>query len=237
MSVTCHFDITDLESKIMEEREAGQAAGLVASFIKATAICLKTHPRLNQRIFHRFWRTPKLATFDEISCNTVVGRTSSEGEPIVLPMVLRHVDSMKISDIQNQIQAMKTTPLQELSAVDTLKKMTTMPRWLSRFLHWRFRREPHFLISKVGTYAVSALPTRGLDCTSTFTPVAQTAFFPTCIQETMRIIEGKPTIRTTLTCTITADHYVVDGLYIQSAALQLQSLLEQPELLFADALS
>ena len=235
ITVTCIFDITDLEAKIAKERERGNSVGLIASFIKATALCIKKHKRLNQRLFHTFWGTPKIATFDEISCNTVVGRTTSTGEDIVLPMVLRHVDTMSVSEIQSKIREFTSKPLHELEAVDNLRAISTMPRWLSKFLHWRFRREPRFLISKVGTYAVSALPNRELRCTSTYTPVSQTAFVPTTIQEQMLVIDGQPAVRTTLTCTITVDHYVMDGLYLKNALVDLKRYLEQPDTLFEES--
>ncbi|MAA79360.1 MAG: hypothetical protein CL916_08875 [Deltaproteobacteria bacterium] len=230
--VTCLFDITDLEAKIKQEREKGVSVGLVASFIKATALCIQKHERLNQRLFHTFWGTPKIATFDEISCNTVVSRTTKDGEDIVLPMVLRHVDTMSVSQIQAKIRAYKSKPLHELEAVSNLNKISNMPRWLSKFLHWRFRREPRFLISKVGTYAVSALPTRDLRCTSSLTPVSQTAFIPTTIQEEMLIIDGQPKVRTTMTCSITVDHYVMDGLYLKNALIDLRTWIEDPDTLF-----
>lgn len=233
ISVTCIFDITDLEAKIKQEREKGNAVGLVSSFIKAAALCIQKHKRLNQRLFHSFWGTPKIATFDEISCNTVVGRTSETGEDLVLPMVLRNVDTMSVSQIQSKIREFKSKPLHELEAANQRNNISKIPRWLSKFLHWRFRREPRFLLSKVGTFAVSALPTRSLRCTSTFTPVSQTAFIPTTIQEQMLVIEGQPKVRTTLTCSITVDHYIMDGLYLRNALVDLQKWIEDPDTLFA----
>ena len=69
---TAHLDITDLLARIEAERASGRRIGLVSYFIKATAETIKAHPRFNQRMFHTFWGSPRLATFDEISCNTVV---------------------------------------------------------------------------------------------------------------------------------------------------------------------
>ena len=153
----------------------GETVGLVAAFIKATALCLKKYPRLNQRLFHGFFGVPRLVSFDEISCNTVVGRESAAGEPILLPMVLRNVDAMSVSEIQTTIRHYKTGPLEEIEAVGKLKKISKLPLDESTAA-LAFRRERDFHL-KCWNHAVSALPTRG-DCTSTFTPVAQTAFFP-----------------------------------------------------------
>jgi len=232
ISASCIFDITDTLARIDRDRAAGRKVGLVSAFIKATAICIEKYPQFNQRMFHNMFGSPRIATFDEISCNTVVGRQAENGEAILLPLVLRRANTMSVEDIQGAIRHYKTAPLNELDAASQLQQVSRLPRWLIRFLHWRFRREPGFLISKVGTYAVSALPHHGTGGVASFTPTSQTAFFPTTLQEQVLPIDGEPAIRTTLTCTITGDHGIVDGLDVQQVAMELKRLIENPDLIF-----
>lgn len=235
ITATAELDITDTLARIERERARGRSVGLVSLFIKATAQVLRDHPRFNQRLFHSMFGRPKLATFDEISCNTVVARRATEGgEELLIPMVLRQVDTMSVDQIQAEIRRYKTTPLSELQAVAQVNRVSTLPRWLIRLLHWKFRRDPKFLISKVGTYAVSALPHRGSGAVSVFTPTTQTAFFPTAIQEQVVVVNGEPAVRTMLLCTVTADHFVVDGLDIQRMGADLKSLVEDPQHLLGE---
>ena len=42
-------------------------------------------------------------------------------------------------------------------------------------------------------------------------------------------INGEPVVRTMLACTITADHFVVDGLDMQRMSRTLRPLVEEPE--------
>ena len=229
ISATVMLDVTDLLARIEKEREGGRSVGFVSVFIKATAQTLKEHPRFNQRLFHNFFGRPRLATFDEISCNTVVARAGEENhEELLLPMVLRGVDGMSVEAIQGEIRRYKSTPLPELQPVAQLNRVSKLPRWLIRLLHWKFRRSPEFLISKVGTYGVSGLVHRGEEAVSTYTPTTQTVFFPTSIQEQVVAIEGVPTVRTMLLCTVTADHFIVDGRDMQRMILTLKALLADP---------
>jgi len=230
ITATILLDITDTLARIERERGLGRRVGLTALFIKATAQVLHEHPRFNQRLFHTFWGRPRLATFDEISCNTVVARESvASGEGLLIPLVLRHVDRMSVDDIQAEIRRYKSTPLGELEAVAQLNRISKLPRWLIPLLHWKFRRDPRFLIEKVGTYGVSALPHRTSGVVSGYTPTTQTAFFPTAIQDQVIAIDGKPVVRTTLLCTVTADHFVIDGLDVQSMLATLKQLMEAPD--------
>jgi len=123
----------------------------------------------------------------------------------------------------------------EIQAAGQVQRVSKLPRWLIRLLHWKFRSDPEFTISKVGTYGVSALPHHGSGGVSTFTPTTQTAFFPTSIQDQVVAIDGKPVVRTMLLCSVTADHYVVDGLDVQRMGLELKRLVEDPSLLLGDA--
>ena len=232
ITVTAALDITETLARIERERARGRRVGLVSLFIKATAQALVEHPRFNQRLFHGLFGRPRIATFDETSCNTVVAREASEGgEELLIPMVLRHVDTMSVDEIQDEIRRYKSTPLPELRAVAKNSRISKLPRWLIKLLHWKFRRDPKFLISKVGTYGVSALPHRESGVTSTFTPTTQTVFFPTSIEDRVVAIDGQPVVRTMLLCTVTADHFVIDGLDMQRMGRTLKRMVEDPSLL------
>ena len=191
---------------------------------------MERHPRFNHRLFHGLFGRLKVAKFDEISCNTVVARPRGEGEEeLLVPMVLRNVHAMTVDDIHAEIRRYKTASKEELEPLARLNRIATLPRWLIRLLHWRFVRDPKFLIAHVGTYGVSALPHRSGVVTSTFTPTTQTTFFPTGIQEQVVVVNGRQEVRTMLLCTVTADHYLVDGLDLQRMSLDFKAMLEEPD--------
>ncbi len=228
---TARIDITDTLARIERDRAKGRSVGLVALFIKATAMTLAEHPRFNERLFHTWWGSPRRVQFDEISCNTVVARDGASGEELLIPMVLRQADTLSVEAIHDRLRQAKQQPLAEMPATTQLAKISTLPRWLIRLLHFRFRSSPGFLIEKVGTYGVSALLHQGSGAVATFSPSTQTSFFPTSIEDQMVVIDGVPTVRTLLLCSVTADHYLVDGLDVQRMGLSLKEKVEQPEVL------
>ncbi len=228
--VSARIDITETLARIERDRERGRSVGLVALFIKATAMTLAEHPRFNERLFHTWWGSPRRAQFDEISCNTVVAREGDSGEELLIPVVLRQADGMSVEEIHDRLRQAKQQPLAEMPASTQLAKVSTLPRWLIRLLHFRFRSSPRFLIEKVGTYGVSSLLHRDSGTVSTFSPSPQTSFFPTNIEDQVVVIDGEPTVRTMLLCSVTADHYLVDGLDVQRMGLALKAKVENPEL-------
>jgi pyruvate/2-oxoglutarate dehydrogenase complex dihydrolipoamide acyltransferase (E2) component len=228
---TAHWDVTDTLARIERDRARGRSVGFVSFFIKATGLVLQKHPRFNDRLFHRWFRRPRTVRFDEISCNTVVARDGPGGEEILLPAVLRKVDQMSVEAIQDEIRRYKMTPLGDLPIVRDLGKISVMPRWLIRLMHRRFLRDPKFLIEKVGTYGVSALPHKNSGAVSHFTPVTQTSFFPTNFEDRVVPIEGQPTVRTMVVCAVVADHFVVDGLDLQRMGMDLKAMIEDPTII------
>jgi len=228
ITFTAHWDVTDTLARIEKERAGGRSVGLISYFIKATSLVMQKHPRFNDRLFHRWFRRPRVVRFDEISCNTVVARQGPNGEEILLPAVFRRVDELSVEAIHDEIRRYKTADLADLPVVKRMGAVAKMPRWLIRLMHRKFLRDPQFLIDKVGTYGVSAMPHFNSGAVSGFTPTTQTSFFPTNIEDRVVPVDGKPAIRKMMVCTVVADHFLVDGLDLQRMGMALKALLEDP---------
>ena len=76
------IDVTDLMNKIQLLRDAGTRVGFVACLAKATALTIKAHPQLNNRIFSGLLG-PIEASYDHITCGMLAERTTEGGENIL----------------------------------------------------------------------------------------------------------------------------------------------------------
>ena len=66
-----HWDVTDTLARIERERERGRDVGFAAYTLKATSLIIQKYPKLNRRLFHR-WYGLREVSWDEISCNLII---------------------------------------------------------------------------------------------------------------------------------------------------------------------
>src|SRR5690606_20428043 len=109
-----------------ELRASGRRVGLTAFLVRATALAVKAHPALNRRVFRR-WTGPREVTWGEVSCNLVVARDTPDGE-ILLPVVIRHADTLSVHAIEARIREAKTAPLDALPEMAARKQLARAPR-------------------------------------------------------------------------------------------------------------
>lgn len=224
----------DVEVSALEEARRrllvnGQPVGLTACLVRATALTLAQHPRLNHHLFHGLLGKYEV-DFEEIRCNLVVARRSPTGERIVLPLVLDRTDALSVAQVQEVIDHHRTAPLEALPQFAALERLKRLPRLALKYFSWRVRSDHRFYSRYFGTYGVSTMPARGASAHALST-LANTgsAFLCGSVQARPVVKGGRVTAGQVLTIALVADHYLVDGLEVLDAARTLVRLLSRPE--------
>ena len=232
ISAVYDWDIEDVYSFIQAQKGEPNSIGMTAVVIKATADTLKECPRLNSRIFHTLFGKPFLVNYEHISCATVVARMNEKGEETLMPLILKNTDQLSIREIQHQLEHYKTTELGTLEKEAGRDKMSKLPGWLVKLLHFKFRSDPKFTEDKIGsTYAVSSVIQHGTGVIAGHAPSNQTSFYPSVIDDKVMVVDREPVVRTCLTFGISVDHYVVDGRDVIQAAASLKDKVTSLEYL------
>ena len=99
-----HWDVTDTLARIERDRQRGRDVGFAAYVLKATSRIMVEYPKLNRRLFRR-WYGPRQVTWNEVSCNLIVARKGKDDEDILLPVVLRNTDQSTVEDLHRAIRA------------------------------------------------------------------------------------------------------------------------------------
>ena len=228
------WDIEEVYSYIQAQKSEPDSIGMTALVIKATGDTLKALPRLNSRLFHTLFGKPFLVNYDHVSCATVVARMNAQGEETLMPLILKNTDQLSIREIQHQLEHYKSTELGALEKEAGRDKLSKLPGWLVKLLHYKFRSDPKFTEDKIGsTYAVSSVIQHGTGVIAGHAPSNQTSFYPSVIDDKVMVVDREPVVRTCLTFGISVDHYVVDGRDMIQAAAAVQEKVTSLEYLKA----
>ena len=230
---TFEWDVTDTLVRLTELQENGSSITLTSFMVKATATILSRHPRLNDRVFYGL-RGPRRVRFDEISCNLVLLREREGDRPLIMPVVLRHVDQRSIQEISDEIRRLQTQPLEALESVKMRQQLKRVPRLALKLFDRKVRTSPGFYEKRFGTYALSALLHHGSGAIGGTPVTTQTCFYPTNIQERPVVRNGEIVIRQMMLFGLAVDHFIVDGLESLTAARELKTLIEDPTHLLGD---
>jgi hypothetical protein len=229
------FDVTALLAALDRRRAAGKPISVVAAVVKATALVVAAHPRLNHHLFHGLVRKYEV-DFEDIACNLIMLRTADNGERILLPLIVDRADQRPIDDIQEVIDYHLRTPLHELPQIQGIEKMKKLPRVAMRAFSYLCRSNHRFYRKFFGTYAVSPLIAENqhgviegrLGIATTAYTNTCAGFFPTAVSSEPRVIDGQVVPRKIMSMMIALDHYLVDGHDAVLATRDLAALLAEP---------
>lgn len=207
----------------------GRPVGLTACLVRATALTLAAHPRLNHHLFHGLLGKYEV-DFEQIRCNLVVTRRTPAGEDVVLPLVIDRTDEVPVAKVQELIDHHRTAPLETLPQFAAIERLKRLPRLALKYFSWRVRSDHRFYARYFGTYGLSAMPARGITAHALST-VANTgaAFLCGGVQARPVVKGGQLGVGQVLGVAIVADHYLVDGLEVADAMRTLVKLLSRPE--------
>lgn len=228
------FDVTDLLARLDQEKAAGREVGLIAFLTRATALTVRAHPRLQHHLFTTWLGRPREVRFDHISCTLVVAREGEGGEQILLPMLLREVDTLSVEQIYRLIRENKQRPVHELPQLRALERLKRAPRLALAWFSYKARSDPAFYERHFGTYGLSSLLEPD-GATLAVATVANTALavLPTSLTLRPWVVDGQITPRWVLRMTAVFDHYLIDGGETMRISRTLRDLLDHPDRVLA----
>lgn len=207
----------------------GRPVGLTACLVRATALTLVEHPRLNHHLFHGLLGKYEV-DFEQIRCNLVVARRGPDGETVILPLVIDRADEVPLAQVQEVIDHHRTAPLETLPQFAALQRLKRLPRLALKWFSWRVRSDHRFYSRYFGTYGVSTLSAHGVSAhaVSTYANTGA-AFLCGGVQARPVVKGGQLAAGQVLTIALVADHYLLDGLEMTAAMRTLVKLLSRPE--------
>jgi len=231
VSTEHELDVTDVLPLLEAAKRDGFPVTLVSYLLWCTGQLLAAQPRLNRHCFHGWFRRYEV-DFEEVSCTTVVGRRGDDGEDILLPLLLRHIDRMTLRQVGEAIREAKTAPLASLPQLAAIERIKKAPLLLLRWFSYKARSDPHFYIQHFGTYGVSSnlAKNHGPVGGHTFGNTG-CAFLPGTLREVPRVVRGAVVPRWVLHLLFLADHYVLDGADMARGTEGLRLLMEDPAVL------
>lgn len=225
VSTTWEMDCTEAMNQLRLLRRQNVPASFSAFLVKVTAQLLQEHPHLNSHLFTSWTGKKTIVRFDDINCNVVVLR-ESQGEKILMPLVIHKANTLSVSEIENIIDHHKHAELETLPQFQSFEKVKKMPFWLLRFISYKTRSDPDFYIRYYGTYGLSTLYSFKASSATGGSTYANTciAFLPFNVGT--RKVEGET--RRILRICLVLDHYILDGAQISQAGYDFQRLIENP---------
>ena len=127
VSGVAEYDVTELRTRLRQERRSGRDVSLAAVLAKATATLMREQPHLNRHQFTGILGRRRIVQFKQIHCTLVVARRAhgggdAEAEEILLPLLISDIDKLSLDDIEMQIRAARSTPLAELDQYRQLQR-------------------------------------------------------------------------------------------------------------------
>lgn len=222
------FEVEALEAARRRVKVDGQPLGVTACLVKATALLLAEHPRLNHHLFHGLFRKYEVA-FDRIRCNLIVGRRGPQGERVLLPLIVEDADTLTPVQIQEQINHHRHAPLESLPQFAAIERVKRSPRWALRWFSYKVRSDHRYYQRFFGSYGLSSLGGKAATAHSLSTVAnTGTAFLLGGIQDKPLVRRGELTVGPVLGVAVVADHYLLDGLDVLQAMRTLRRLLRDP---------
>ncbi|MEC9071228.1 MAG: 2-oxo acid dehydrogenase subunit E2 [Myxococcota bacterium] len=225
------YDVTDLLVELNRQKAEGRAISFVSLLVKATALVLERHPRMNRHLFHGLFRKFEV-DFGTISCTLIVHRFGPDGEDILFPVIIDRPHERTMDDIYDEIRHFKKAPLNEIPQIGAFERIKKMPRFMIRWFSYKARSDPRFYMKYFGTYGLSSMliegwgPQAGHGVAS-----VGSGFQPGVMKDTPVVVDGEIVIRKMLTLGILVDHYLLDGADAARAMMEMRGLLETNVLL------
>ncbi len=223
-----HWDVTDTLARIERDRARGREVGFAAYTLKATSQIMAQFPKLNRRLFRR-WYGPREVRWNEVSCNMIVDRRGRNDEDILLTTVIRDSDQKSVEALHGIIRDLKKKPLDELDQFKLQRRLRSIPRVVLKIFDYLVRTRPRFYIERFGTFNLSAIIHHGSGGVAGSAVAPSTTFYPTNIEERPHVHNGAIAIRKIILFGICVDHFMVDGIYSVRAMEALKVLIENPE--------
>ncbi len=210
-------DITDVRSKIKQNRRSGKKRSFTAWLVKVIADCVALHPPING--INCPGRN-RAVVFDDVDISLIFEKEVN-GTRVPLPYVIRKADQKTLSQIYSEIESVKSQVIEnegdyvlgERHNPSGMKLFSGLPQWLRLLLMRIFVfSSPYRLKNMMGTVMVTSSGmighTRGW--------IIPFSMHPLCLalgslNAQPVACRGEIKIREILHLTVLIDHDVIDG--------------------------
>lgn len=220
---TFSVDLDSLERHRKEYSRAVRPITHVPLYIKATALAIQRNPEANAILFRKFLGL-RIVQFEKVDVNLPITRRIGD-RTVTFIGTVRDAAAKPLYEIQEELLRYQKGPSEESFAMRRFQRLSRMPLWKLRLIHWRMTRSPRFLIRNVGTCGVTFLEGDGAEHMFPIAPMSAVFGIGGAHREPI-IRGGAIGIGRVLKCTLMVDNYVVSGLAGASLGKDFKDLLE-----------
>jgi len=182
-------------------------------FAKAIALTAREFPEL-RRVYVK-WPWAHLYEYPEVTVSIMVNR-EHDGEPCVLPLVIRDPATRPISVIAQVIEKHVTAPIAEIRAFRRVLALGKLPGIVRRPLFWLGYNLPRSRATYFGTCAITSVSFTGSELLYVPTPTTSLLTFGVFGPD------GRTPVRMVI------DHRVMDGMQFAAILARLEAIMNGP---------
>ncbi len=221
-------DITRVRRRLRQLRRDGQEIPSLTSFIiHCCARVVSENPMLHA---YRNFRN-RLVLFSEVDVSLPIERRVGESLEVI-PSIIRSAESKSVREIDREIAANRSTPVEKSKMMGSLRSYLLVPAWIRRLGFRISGRMPSVVKRHFGTVMVTSIGMFGRGagwaiplCTHTLNIAIGS------IVKRLELDHGVAVEREYVCMTVSFDHDIVDGAPAARFMHRLKRMIEQAEAL------
>lgn len=207
------FDVTEIRSRLREQRKKGNTVSFNAWLIKVIGNVLHNHPEAASYLYNR----KKLIVFDDISISVLIEKKVGDTK-VPLPLVIEKVNTKTAQQITLEIENAKKQVTEQADIVLSQKTpfyqriYYHLPGFIRR-LFWKWLlKNPVIAYRTMGNVSVTSIGMIGkINGWFIHKSVHPISFGVGSVMKKPIVIDNEIKIREILNMTILVDHDVIDG--------------------------
>jgi pyruvate/2-oxoglutarate dehydrogenase complex dihydrolipoamide acyltransferase (E2) component len=212
----------DMTAVVRHRETAPQRCGYLSYIVQAAARTLRDHDGGNTMLLDG--RRPRLAHFPDVTAKITLDKRM-DGVRIVVSGLIQGADDKDVSQIQQDLDALKAQDPATDPAYAGLRRLQSLPVPVGRALFSWLMRSPARKAALQGSFAITSL---GNSAVKGFLPIigATITFGIGTIEQSAVVVDGQVVARPMLPVTMAFDHRVLDGAVAAEVLTDLKQRLE-----------
>lgn len=220
---TFSVDLDPVERYRKEYSRRVRPITYVPLYVKATALAIQRNPEANAILFRKLFGL-RIVRFETVDVNLPITRII--GDRIVTFIgTVRNAAAKPLCEIQEELAGYQRCPPEESFAIRRFQRLSGMPLWQIRLVHWRMTRSPRCLIRNVGTCGVTFVEGDSGDHMFPIAPMSAVFGIGGARREPI-VRGGAVGTGHVLKCALMVDNFVISGLTGARLAKDFKDLLE-----------
>ncbi|MFX1490223.1 MAG: 2-oxo acid dehydrogenase subunit E2 [Promethearchaeota archaeon] len=223
------FDVTNGKEKIKNYKKIH---GVKLSFTGWILKCIGQAASEHRDVHALRKGKKKIYRFNDVDISITVEKTIN-GQKTPLPVIIRKTNEKSVKEITEEIREAQSEEVGDevLLGVEKEEKLkrifTTLPKFLRKFMYWRFARNPLLLKDFGGTINLTSVGMFG-DLNGWGIPIGVSSLMFSLGSTTKKagVLGGKIEIRDILHATIMFDHDIIDGAPAARFVTRLKEIIE-----------